>query len=409
MLVSSRIANKVDGATDHKSSVHVLANGDTSPWLCCKGCGAETYYRPSCGSCHRDLLRDIIEDCVSADAAGAFDPGVLLSDVIFKGKPKPSVTTELPPVSYRPPLTLEEMMSGGPSIAGWSVSSGAMGCPRYAQLYADGVQSVHRWALGEELNHLGYGLLMHALLAVRWVYGMEWALQLLGSYQGLHPLDYQKAFAALKIYDEQWPRHLEPWYVLGIETEVITEILPGLVLSVRYDMVVKPFKRDPNGGLLLGDQRYAVDAGGMPIPEDHVLSIERKTTSQGGESTMASYTGQFYTQAANWNANKVLVERYGPMVGIIGDLVTKTKVPRADRIGPKYITKHQQQFALEYHRYKAQIRWPVNERGELPRMLHNCIGRYGPCPYFALCHDDAVNLYETKAQALARRESERDA
>lgn len=388
-----------------ESPVQVLASGKTSPYIGCKKCGTETYY-PRCGTCERDLTMDILQqgaqDALGADAAGAIEPGATLASVLFKDRKLPSPTTELPPVTYTPPPSMQAMMDGGPSPAGWSITTAAMGCPYRGQLMAAGVQSKTQWQPGDDLDSLGYGLLMHALLGVRWVYGMEWALKLLEQYAPeISELDRLKADSALRIYDERWPRNSEPWYVLGIEAEVATDIGSGCILTVRYDQLIKPFKLDQHGQVIINP------ANGYPVAENHVLSLERKTTSSGGESTMASYTGQFYTQVANWNSNAVMVEKYGPMVGVIGDLVTKHVVPRAERIGPRYITKSQQAFAVEYHRQKWLTRWPVDSQGRLPRMLHECMGRYGPCRYFALCHDDAQGHFETKQQAIIRREEER--
>lgn len=361
-----------------------LKDGTVNPWILCKGCGCESFYRPTCHNCNRDNLADLVKD-LGGSVPPPQDNLVLLSEFLFKGKAFPEPTTSLPEqLAYSPPMSIEALLSGGPSLAGWSVTSGMMECPYRGQLLAHKVRPRVAWALGDELDRLGYGSLIHVLLAVRWCYGMEWAFNLLKSpgYAELHPADKLKAEVAIMTYDFTWPRETEPFGVLGVECEVFTEIAPGTISSVRYDAVVKPFKRNPATG------QYLLEF------EDHVLSLERKTTATGGESTMMGYTGQFYTQVANWNANAALVEKYGPMVGVVGDLITKHKVPRAERIGPRYISKFQQDFARRYLAYKAQIRYPVDAQGRLPQMLNACIGRYGPCPFFSLCHDNSVNSYE---------------
>lgn len=365
----------------------IMKDGTANPWILCKGCGCESYYRPTCHQCNRDNLMDLVKDLAAGDfiVRSPNDNLVVLSDFLFKGKTFPNPTTSLPEqLTYNPPMSVEALLSGGPSLAGWSVTSGMMECPYRGQLLANNVRPRVDWALGDELNRLGYGSLIHALLAVRWCYGMDWVFNLLNSpgYADLHPADKLKAEVALKTYDYTWPRETEPFAVLGVECEVFTEIAPGVISSVRYDAVIKPFKTDPNTG------QY------IPELEDHVLSLERKTTATGGESTMTGYTGQFYTQVSNWNANAALVAKYGPMVGVWGDLITKHKVPRAERIGPRYISKFQQDFAQRYLAYKAQIRYPVDAQGRLPQMLNACIGRYGLCQYFSLCHDNSVNSYE---------------
>jgi hypothetical protein len=361
----------------------ILRNGQPNHFILCRGCGVESYYRPTCHQCNRDNLRDLIEEIKGAPLPAP--SGVTLAEYLkpkFKGSMQPTET--LPDqLSFIPPPNLKALLSGGPSPAGWSITSGMLECPYRGQLMSHNVQRRVDWAMGDELDRLGYGSLMHVLLAVRWVYGMDWALSLLGSYGvDLHPADKLKAEAALKTYDYTWPRENEPWIVLGIESTVFTEVSPGVIVSVRYDAIVKPWETDPVTGAYTGKVA------------DHVISLERKTTATGGESTMTSYLGQFYTQTAVWNFNQALVAKYGPMVGVIGDLVTKHTVPRAERIGPKYISKAQQDLAKRYMSYKTSIRYPIDENGRLPQMLHACIGRYGPCPYFGLCHEEAINNYQ---------------
>lgn len=348
----------------------------------CDECGVDILIDTNCAQCGQPIALTTLQTPKLN--------GVLLSEFFLKKLPAPTV--ELPSINYTPPLTIQTLMSGGPSAAGWSMTSGMMECPYKGQLIFHNVKAVSNWNTGDELGRLGFGSLIHALLAVRWVYGQEWALKLLEGYSDLHPTDRMKAEHSLAIYDERWPREKEPFLVLGIECEVFTEIALGVISSVRYDGIVKPFKRNSATGELL------IDSTGQWIPDDHVLSLERKTTATGSESTMMSYLGQFYTQVANWNCNKELVAKYGEMRGVLGDMITKHVVPRCERLGPKYISKHQQAFAIDYLKYKTQIRYPLDSEGRLPRMLHACISRYGPCQFFDLCHNDERNNYEAGNQ-----------
>jgi hypothetical protein len=100
---------------------------------------------------------------------------------------------------------------------------------------------------------------------------------------------------------------------------------------------------------------------------------------------------------ALWNSNAALVAKYGPMKGVLYDMMIKTKVPQADRHGPFYVSKLQQTRALEYLRLPDQLAFPVLTSAtgpSYPRFLHSCWGRFKPCPYVNLCHDNSVGEYE---------------
>jgi hypothetical protein len=103
------------------------------------------------------------------------------------------------------------------------------------------------------------------------------------------------------------------------------------------------------------------------------------------------------SHVALWNSNPALVQKYGPMKGVLYDMMIKTKVPQADRHGPFYVSKLQQTRALEYLRLPEQIEFPVltsTTGPAYPRFLHSCWGRFKPCPYINLCHDNSVGEYE---------------
>jgi hypothetical protein len=185
--------------------------------------------------------------------------------------------------------------------------------------------------------------------------------------------DYRKASLMLRVYDDTFPEDKEPLTVLGVETTVHTNIGEGVLRTVRYDAIAK-----------VG-----------PVGEHpwEVYSLERKTDSRGGFSAMQAYTPQAAVQVALWNANDFLVKEYGPMRGIIFDVLVKTQVPRCERI-PVEIPKIQQRLALEYLRQSETVRFPVAPDGSWPKFIHTCWGRYRPCEYVPLCWEGMVNEYE---------------
>ncbi len=313
-------------------------------------------------------------------------------------------TVALSESKYVPPQSVEALYSAGPSPAGWSATSRMLECPEKDRLTRLGVTARPPDGVSTGiglLDALGMGLLMHAALATRIHWGQEGAEYLLANFEGLHPDDKLRAVTYLRIYDMTYPLHADPWQYLGVEAEVITDIgfrsrtgkIKKLLRTVRYDAIVRPFRR------VEGPEAPVYTPGTI---EDGVLSLEHKTSSRGGQSAMNSYRGQFATQVALWNANPALVEKYGRMVGVIPDMIVKTVVPSCDRVGPIYIDKLQQERALDYLRLTESIKYPIAADGSAPRMLHACWGRWGVCEFVDLCHNGMAGNYDWPALELQK-------
>src|SRR5574342_59193 len=317
------------------------------------------------------------------------------------------VTSKLPTIEYKIPQTLDEMFSVGGSVAGTSAVAGWLSCPERTRLERLGVRrkshsidlsivenedsSMSRWSI-DGLEAREFGTLMHVLLAIRWVYGVDKAFELIGPIEasihdpfngsdysggiGLGLDDRFKAFHLLKEYDYSWPKEEEPFEVLGVETEVISDVkdINGgpCLRSTKYDMVVR----------LKADNR--------------IYSLEHKTTSRSGDSSMSSYRLQFAVQCTVWNSNPTLVGSYGPMVGVIPDVLVKTKVPKCERLSPRWINNQYMQRAIEWLRLPDEVRIPKTVYGGYPRFLHSCYGKFGMCEYIPLCWDGEENEFEIK-------------
>jgi len=281
------------------------------------------------------------------------------------------ITTELPPRDYEVPWTMAEVLSGGPSPLGWHSVSTYMACPEASRLYTLGLRRKgYGWVPGEtQLTPLSLGLLIHTGLAIRALWGqgacLEW-LEAIG--QELQEPDYLQASFMFRVYDDTYPFGEDPLRVLGVEIPVHTRLEPGLIRTVRYDAVVLDSKNS-------------------------VYSLEHKTDKSGGMGAAEAYSPQASTQVALWNANEALIEKYGPMRGVIFDFLIKTKVPRCERIARETPKVHQR-LALEYLRQSAKIKFPLNPDGSYPRLIHSCWGKYRPCEYVPLCWEGMHNAYE---------------
>ena len=263
------------------------------------------------------------------------------------------------------------------SFAGHSAISGWLSCPERARLRAAGI--IRRMASysQDELTAMAFGTLCHVLSAVRTAYGEQAPYMLMDQWaSSINEEQLMKAKLIFRTMDGNYPLALDPFDRLGVEVEVISDVQTrsGAVClrSVRYDEVVR-MKSD-----------------------GAIFSLEKKTMSRSGQSGINPYLPQGMCQQALWNANEALVQRYGKMRGVIFECMIKTTTPNVDRVGPRYFSQWQQSLALEYLRLPEDggVQFSKNADGTYPRMLHACWGRYQPCEYINLCHENAHGDYE---------------
>jgi hypothetical protein len=292
-------------------------------------------------------------------------------------------TTEL--VSEKPALGrlfADILKHSSGSAAGFSANSSWLTCPEKARLQARGI--VFRGydsASGEktELDALSFGTLMHELLRLRVWYGHDAAMQELDFWRSEIGESHLKAALLLGTYEQTFPQAQEPLQFLGVECEVVTDIRMGpndprpCFRSVRYDGIVN-----------------IAGVNGTP----QIYSLERKTMSRSGASSLHAYYGQGMVQMALWNKNAALVEKYGPMQGVLFESLVKTKVPSVDR-NPVYFSREQQTLAAAYMRYSenGDVAFKALPDGTYPKMIHACWGRFSPCGYINLCHEGVLGDY----------------
>lgn len=275
---------------------------------------------------------------------------------------------------------------------GMSAVTGYLSCPEAARLRAAGVRRKQEtFDDGLRIHDLeeatDFGSVAHAIRAVRVCHGQEEALATINRLN-LTEEARLKLRSLFLVYDNLYPLHEEPFQYIGIETEVVTDIGDGAggpcLRTVRYDSLA-----------------YYRPGGLTTAGAEGIYSFECKTSSRADQNALAAYMPQRFSHVALWNANPALVSKYGPMRGVIYDMMIKTKVPQADRHGPFYVSRLQQQRALEYLRLPEKIQFPVltsSTGSSYPRFLHSCWGRFKPCQYVNLCHEDSQNEYEWPGQ-----------
>lgn len=289
-------------------------------------------------------------------------------------------TLILPPMSAPIPPSWEEARKGGGSAAGYHAVSEWMTCPERSRLSKLGVRpSTGEYVEEGSLSDLDFGILIHTLRGIRVVHGMQVMVEVLSGWRAaIGDTSYMRAALLMAVYDQTFPRETDPLEYLGIEVEVRTNVAkPGakpLIRTVRYDTLV-----------------YAQNASGVK----ELYSFECKTSSRSGPGVLLPYYPQGMVQMALWNANAALVEQYGIMRGVIFDLMVKTKNPSCDRI-PRAFNTHQQELARAYMRLPENggAQFTVQPDGSYPRMLHACWGRWRPCEFINLCHEQAFGSYE---------------
>lgn len=292
-----------------------------------------------------------------------------------------NVTTELVQPEIDPDVELAELFaSSSGSAAGFHAISSWLTCPEQARLRALGVRPKAPLEVGDDyqLSALDFGTLAHHLRAIRIVHGNDVLARVLDRYKAdLHPEDHLMVTMMFAAYESTYPLEQDRklFEVLGVEVEVVTDIaLPGsspILRSVRYDTLIR-------------------------AKTGEVFSFEAKTMSRSGTSSLNPYLAQAMVQQAIWNANPALVQRYGRMHGILFDCLIKTKTPSVDRIGPRYFGRVHEDMALNYMRLpeNGSAVFTVQPDGTYPKMLHACYGRWRPCDYVALCHDQSRGEYE---------------
>ena len=292
----------------------------------------------------------------------------------------PEITSELFPICYPIPKDLDEIFQSSATSHGYHAVATYYKCPQLSEYKKKNIKPQRELDFDPtvELKGMFFGTLMHCLLSVRVVYGQDWVEHLLSEDHSigkhLHELTRTQALNIIKLYNKTFPFDIEAgsFKYIGVEAAIQSNIYSDIpnheprYRTVRYDKIVQD------------------------VHKKEVYSMDHKTTTRGGAYMLLGYTDQFWTQCAIWNSNRSLVEKYGPMRGVIPDAIITTKIPRCERPRIIYMTERYHALALEYLRGIDRFSYPVNEDGSRLHMLHTCFGgTYGPCQYTLMCHDGA--------------------
>lgn len=141
--------------------------------------------------------------------------------------------------------------------------------------------------------------------------------------------------------------------IVGVERLVQTRV-HDVPYSTRMDLIVK--------------------SGKLPVVIDH------KTASRISDNTGTEFamSGQLMGMLAVWP-----YKGSRPVTRI--NLIVKTAQPQFSRIGLAFTTKQIERWKLDLKALGADLQRYERAR-RFPRRYSACMGRYGPCEMFSLCH-----------------------
>lgn len=254
---------------------------------------------------------------------------------------------------------------GGPSTGkGWSSFAVAQRC-----LYLFNKRYVEkaRPPLITETDYIAVGTLVHVFLALHYA-------NLMGSHQAITPdvcHDYLRTRANPAFVAEGW--RLFAAYRLYYAFD---EIQP---LGVEYDL------QDPRTGESTRYDLIAFFPKSKPGRPGGTYLVEHKTAGRFDFDTLEGWAndGEVIGEAALW-ARLGLDKRFGPLRGVIINLIGKQKDPKFHRT-----TVAPQSLLVKAHlddlrRWDGLLQFCKATRN-WPRSRANCINRYGRCDWWEHC------------------------
>lgn len=262
---------------------------------------------------------------------------------------------------------------GGASGKGWSRYNAFQQCPR--KYYLKNIVKER----GEEPKPLAVGSAFHAFMAL-YYFNMRRLLDdrpevaapselrdfLLDS--GAKVEYVQEGWRLFDAYADYYEGRDDPWIPRAVEHLVVD---PATGNSCRYDVI-------------------------WEMPEDRAAAHKLKAGIYIGEHKSASNLG--ISNREGWHLDGEVVgqihlweraglhELFGPLEGVVVNIVTKTKVPQFHRevVAPFRNLVAGQARALDY--WDAQMRM-CQSTGYWPKALASCRNRYGLCEYFQICQE----------------------
>lgn len=273
-------------------------------------------------------------------------------------------------------------------------------CPHAAALRQAGLVAV-----GAGSEALDLGLLFHAGLEAYYTAVQLWqgtvehekllampAAELVPQRFEAECWEALRAFESEPGYEETWPiaerllsayfeayRGLDRWLVLAVEETLAFESL-GLEYSARLDLLV-----------------HDLESGGTWV-------IEHKTAKALTETLLSGYQLDLQTLGHVWLMRTCVdldALEAPPLSGVVVNIVSKTKVPKAVRVSVCPSEPHLRMFERSA---RAQVAFrDAAAHAGYPRWLGNCSGAvqyFGRCEFFELCHnrplDSVADMLEAK-------------
>jgi hypothetical protein len=260
-------------------------------------------------------------------------------------------------------------LGGRSSGSGWSNISLFQKCPyAWKRRYLDPLK-IEDFGISGEIEPLAIGSLVHVLLAVHYqrmiVHGYPLTPEIINQRVrtwGCNPKVFEEAwrlYTGYRIYYQQ--EKLQP---LAVELDIRD---PRNNDSCRFDLVA--FFPEERPGLLPG-----------------TYGIEHKTAARFDANTLEGWhgNGEVLGQVMLWE-RLGLHRKYGPLRGVMVNLLGKQKVPEFHRtiVAPTAFTIEQHREDLR--RWNGAIAY-AKATDNFPRSRNNCIQGYARCELWGHCN-----------------------
>jgi len=273
-------------------------------------------------------------------------------------------------------LGIDLTLTGG-SGHGWSRSSTLQQCPHKYNLKYN--KKVGGWEAGKPPKALQVGGCFHALMAVYYQRQIDYdnAIPI-----GECTVEAAKLADAILDFGADATLVNAAWEYFEGYVNYYEQIGDYLIpLAVEYRA------KDPNGP---DTCRYDLiaDVQNHPLALPGTYIVEHKTASRLGREQSEGWhlDGEIIGQCNIYKKARLL-RKFGPLQGVIVNVIVKTKVPQFHReiVTPPTKSTRRQAKDLKVFRatkavYEANNYWP--------RSLASCVGRYGFCEFWDECRGE---------------------
>lgn len=182
---------------------------------------------------------------------------------------------------------------------------------------------------------------------------------------GGEPVLVNEAWRLFEAYANYYETHND--YLTPLAVELLAKDKGG-PSTCRYDLVARVESTD-----------------GKILPGTYI--VEHKTSSRMDRSVTEGWhlDGEIIGEVMLWNKSG-MKRKYGPLQGVIVNIITKTKVVNFHReiVSPPTGQLRKQYNDLKVWRAMEQVYTATNK---WPRAMAACWGRYGACEFFEECRD----------------------